>query len=334
MSGLKLFFAILVFVLYQVAVWFLIRQAAPAGVALPVCIFLTACGNTLLALYFVALQQPSQTPSSFVPPAFIQPAPKHPAGKTNPEIGWDAGEAAPALEPLPAQTEPPSLLIAEAQKQLGRPVISDLPVHLLIGIEGCGKTSLIRSSGFAATHLAGQSAPPRNAWLVGDSLLLEQGGPASWADAVESRNLLEALGRQPRLAGVTVCCPIDPFLGVQDARALGALATRVQAHLREIGAATGDPVSFCLVFTKCDSIPFFADYCGVLADSERQQVLGSALPDLSGQPREMQAKQITDAFNVLYLSLAEKRLTLLSRSAATATRAGIYEFPREMRRMR
>ncbi len=309
--GRKLFLAILLLVMYQAAVWGFVRKAVPPAVSLPLCIILTVAGNTLFALY------------AWVVYGSAQPRVPAPA--------WDPAAIPGAAWQEPAWQDPsaPDQLVAQSAQQLGGVPIGSLPIYFVCGPENGGKTSLIYSAEINVTPLGAQTEPSHNIWRAGESLLVEQGSAAAWADPLASRRMLEAFGRPPRLQGVILCCPIDPFLGMQDMGRLNALANQVQGHLTEIGAAAGTfPVY--VIFTKSDSIPYFPEFFGGLMDPERRQILGCTLPE--GNVPDTAA--ITSAYNGLYAGLAEKRILYLQREQSPARKGAIYEFPREIRRIR
>jgi type VI secretion system protein ImpL len=66
-------------------------------------------------------------------------------------------------------------------------------------------------------------------------------------------------------------------------------------------------------------------------------VLGATLPVRAAQAgvyAEEESKRLTKAFDELFYSIAERRLDLLGRESQCDKLPGIYEFPREMRKMR
>ena len=96
-----------------------------------------------------------------------------------------------------------------------------------------------------------------------------------------------------------------------------------------------------VVFSKADSIPFFRDYFTRLRDNEDQQPLGCTLDLISGAQRpaaelyaEAETQRLGAAFNTLYQSLAHHRLTFLARESDSGRKPGVYEFPRELKRVR
>src|SRR5207249_3264143 len=74
-----------------------------------------------------------------------------------------------------------------------------------------------------------------------------------------------------------------------------------------------------------------------LSNEESIQVLGTTLPisaRSTGVYAEQEAQRLTTAFHDLYYSLCDKRPEFLSREHAAESLPGIYEFPREFRKLR
>jgi type VI secretion system protein ImpL len=98
------------------------------------------------------------------------------------------------------------------------------------------------------------------------------------------------------------------------------------------------PVTFLI--TKCDALPYFSDFFRRLPESEIGQVLGCGFSlignkDGTNAPSaEAEFKRLTRSFNSLFRSLADKRITHLAHEPDAARRPGIYEFPRELKRIR
>src|SRR5947208_454597 len=74
-----------------------------------------------------------------------------------------------------------------------------------------------------------------------------------------------------------------------------------------------------------------------LNQEEASEVLGATLPVRSlatGVYAEEETRRLTKAFDELFYSLAEKRLDLLAREHESENLPAIYEFPRELRKVR
>ena len=92
-----------------------------------------------------------------------------------------------------------------------------------------------------------------------------------------------------------------------------------------------------VLFTKLDRISFFPEFARGLSKEEASEVLGATLPVRSlatGVYAEEETQRLTKAFDEIFYSLAERRLELLARENEPDKLPGIYEFPRELRKLR
>ncbi len=288
-----------------------------------------------------------------------------------------AARPAPVAKSVPAMhpdDEAMSSLIAEANAALAKAPsltgrreaasLSTMPLYLLIGAEGSGKTSTFLNSSTEPQLLAGQGTTPVSAtklcnfWLAKDTIFAEIGGRNFTADLARWNQLLAALRPQAapplwrRLWGVTVSridlrgviafCDSKELTGASsDPQRLERVSRDWQERLRAIAAHLGAGLPVYVVITKCDKIPFFLDYFRRLPESEVNQVLGCTLPPPNSQAAvptdvfvEAEAKRLTASFRPLYQTLARRRLTQLAHEPNPAQRPGVYEFPRELKRIR
>ena len=267
-----------------------------------------------------------------------------------------------------------SALIAEANAALAKAPslagrreaasLSTMPLYLLIGAEGSGKTSTFLNSATEPQLLAGQGTTPVsstrlcNLWLAKDAIFAEIGGRVFAGDLARWNQLLAALrppvalpfwrrlwsGPESRidLRGVIAFCDSKELTGASsDPQRLERHSRDWQERLRSIAALFGAGLPVYVVVTKCDKIPFFSDYFRRLPESEVNQVLGCTLPPPNSQPAvptdvfvEAEAKRLTASFRPLYQTLARRRLTQLAHEPNSAQRPGVYEFPRELKRIR
>jgi type VI secretion system protein ImpL len=293
---------------------------------------------------------------------------------------WRAKAAArpsPAMKPVPSihpDDEAMNALIAEANVGLakapslagrrGGASLAAMPLYLLIGPEGSGKTSTFLNSGMEPQLLAGQGtapvAPTRlcNLWLAKDAIFAEIGGRAFAGDLSRWGQLLGVLrGRtavpfwrrlwgepepEMELRGAIAFCDSKELTGASsDPQRLERYSRDWQERLRSIAELFGAGFPVYLVITKCDKIPFFSDFFRRLPESEVNQVLGCTLPahdPQAARPNEVfveaEAKRLTASFRPLYHALARRRLTHLAHEPNPAQRPGVYEFPRELKRIR
>jgi len=74
-----------------------------------------------------------------------------------------------------------------------------------------------------------------------------------------------------------------------------------------------------------------------MSKDEAAEVLGTTLPLRSlsaGVYADEETKRLTKAFDEIFYSLAERRILLLPREHEGEKLPGIYEFPRELRKLR
>ncbi len=262
---------------------------------------------------------------------------------------------------LPAEAEmlEPMFRDAEAKlaaSRLGREArIGTLPLVLALGDEGSAKSSTIVNSGLDAELLAGHVyqegyvVPTRavNLWFARDVVVVEAGGKVL-EDAGRWNAILRRLqparlrslfggGRQaPR--SVVVFMDAEKFLQPGALENTTAIARRLNARLGEVSRALGVQLPVYVLFTRCDRIPFFTEYVSNLSDEESRQVVGVTVPLALGQGAgvyaEQETRRLTMAMRDLFLGLADYRSPMLKREHNAAKLPGIYEFPREFRKLR
>ena len=267
------------------------------------------------------------------------------------------GDAAGPDAAAPGADEIDSLIRdAEARlagSNLGK--VGNLPAILLAGPPGSAKTSTMMHSGLEPELIAGQVyqdnavTPTRSAnlWFARQTLFVDSGGavlhaPPRWLRLVkrlEPRKLSAALGgggQAPRAA--VVCFDVEDFLKPGASESIPAAVRNLQARLGDISQALGISFPVYVLFTKCDRLPFFLDYVRNATTEEAAQVLGVTLPIETGQPAGVYAERathlLTGAFDDLFYSLADKRAEFLAREHAAEKLPGVYEFPREFRKLR
>jgi type VI secretion system protein ImpL len=364
MTKRKLIISLLLFLLYEVLVVLGCRFLVSEDNFLLAVVFLSALGLTIFVVYILVSRLTRQVGGGGA-------AASAPAGGN--------GQAAPP-PPVSASGPDPEIdavvgLISEANTRLAqsptlasrriRTSVTNLPMYLLVGPEGGGKTTTFLGAGLEPELLAGQVyrdavvLPTKlcNFWYAGEAAFVETSGsffsqePARWMRLLKHlrgkkagsflSNLLPGGKTQSNLRGAILFVDISPFVGIPDPGRIGGLGRRIQERLRLIGESFGVHFPVYVIFSKADGIPYFADYFARLADNEDQQILGCTLPILTAAQRpagevfaESESARLTETFNELYYSLAEKRTTFLAREPVAARKVPTYEFPREMKRLR
>jgi len=265
--------------------------------------------------------------------------------------GGDAAAAAGGTEEI-------DLLVRDAEARLaasnfGR--IAGLPAILILGPPGAAKTSTVLHSGLEPELLAGQvyqdntvlATRSANLWFARQVVLVDAGGtlltdPARWQRLMrklEPGKLSSVVGRGQRAPrAAVVCFDLEEFLKPGAADALSVVVRHLQARLGDISQTLGISFPVYVVFTKSDRVPFFLDYVRNLTNEEAAQVFGATLAIEPSQAAGVYAERATQrfsaAFDELFHSLCDKRVDFLAREHSGEKLPGIYEFPREFRKLR
>ncbi len=247
-------------------------------------------------------------------------------------------------------------------------LLSHLPMYLLVGPENSGKTSTLLNSGLEPVLLAGQTTtagqpmPTQlcNIWLARNALFVELAGRAFNGELGRWVGLLRVLRGQRstpqwrRLLGepdpgtnvraVLAFCESKEFTAASSPQAREIRDRQVAQWRERLGAIAevfGIELPVYLLATKSETIPGFADYFARMPEPDINQIFGCSLPrpkksaqrfeDVSA---EAENRRLTKSFSPLLHALAEKRLAQLAHETDPSRRPGIYEFPRELRRIR
>lgn len=231
----------------------------------------------------------------------------------------------------------------------------NLPAIFLIGPPGSAKTSSVVHSGLEPELLAGHVyhdnavAPTRSAnmWFCRQMVFVEAGGgllrdPGRWMRMVkklEPRRLATALGKgeqAPR--GAVVCFDLEEFMKPGSRDAVAVAVRDLHARLGEVSQTLGISFPVYVLFTKADRLPFFLEYVRNLTPEEATQVVGVTLPmplaASHGVYSEQASYRLSAAFDDLFRTFCDRRVEYLSRENAADKAPGVYEFPREFRKLR
>jgi type IV/VI secretion system ImpK/VasF family protein len=179
-------------------------------------------------------------------------------------------------------------------------------ITFLIGGAGTGKTSLIAESGIELEPAA------ENAWRAGEALLVD-GGP------IASRRLF----RRADACSAVLTLDCDAFLAPERVETLAEQAREARAKLAEIARATRATLPVYVVFTKADKLNHFAAFARNFTGLEARETIGAPV-----------RASVSEAFDAVYRSFADKRTKLLERESDPAELPNIFEFPREFAKLR
>ena len=271
------------------------------------------------------------------------------AKKEKEQLGEDAGTAA---------TAELDLMLADANRKLrtsqqGAKSLESMPLLYLLGDAGSAKTSTVLKSGLDQELLAGSATLDGdqvptgviNLWFTKAAVLLEVGltvrqSPALLGRLVHrtrARAYRSAFGRGAAPRAVIVCLNADQLLAADAGQSLMASARSTGAQLREISRLLGMPVPVYVIVTRLDRVPHFAEYVRNLSDGEVRQVLGLPLPrsDASaGIYAEQASRMLAGQIDSLVYKLGEFRVEMLDRENDPASVSAVYEFPRELGKVR
>jgi len=263
-----------------------------------------------------------------------------------------------AAKSLPGGTDLDTLLrdathrLSTAQRT-GPKTIDSLPLLYILGESNSAKTTAVIKSGFDPELLAGQvyrdqdivATPVINLWYAHSCIFAETGdavrkAPALWHRLIRKsrpKATRSALGKQAPVRAAVVCVSSEVFLGAAAADAAVAAARSTNQMLRDLAQQLGTEVPVYVILTKLDRIPHFAEYVRNLNEEEVVQPLGNAFPRnavSSGIYAEKAMAEAVGALDRIFFNLSEFRLELLSRENDAANVDPVYEFPREMRKLR
>jgi type VI secretion system protein ImpL len=234
--------------------------------------------------------------------------------------------------------------------------LANLPAFLVLGEGAAAKTSNFVSSGVNPELLSGhvynegQIAPTRalNLWFGQSAVFVEIAGSVLADEAAllklgkrlqAKRGLTSLFGRKaPAPRAAVVCLEAEKLLKSGSDDALQNTARMLHGKLSALSQALGVNLPVYVLFTKTDRVGFFGDFVANFSDEEARQVFGATLtlrpPGSEGVYGEAETRRLTDAFNELFYSLCDKRPPFLAREHDQGKQGGVYEFPREFRKLR
>jgi type VI secretion system protein ImpL len=265
-------------------------------------------------------------------------------------------------------------LIAEANRRLAgsmpanargeAPSVATLPLYIVVGAEGAGKTSAILDSGLEPQLLAGEASregttiPTRlcNFWFAQGAVFADISGriltqeSENWERALRVfsqptsiprwRRILFGRRSDTNLKGFLLVCDAAPFVKASDAQRTTAFARTLSDRLQRAASILRREFPVYVLFSKCDGVQYFSEFFSHLSEPETRRLLGATLPllnlrhDTADIYADREGKRLTEYFNRLCMSLAEKRLIFLAREEETKKKSTAYEFPRELKKIR
>ena len=232
--------------------------------------------------------------------------------------------------------------------------LGNLPLVFLLGDSGSTKTTTIIHSALDPELLAGQvyqdnqilPTQAANIWYTRQAIFVDPAGslmaqPTRWKKLLKllqpgSFSSVFGKGQQAPRAAI-VCYDTENFVKPGASESGLSAARKLAVRLQEISQGLGISFPVYVLFTRVDRITFFPEFVRGLSKEEASDVLGATLPVRSlstGVYADEESRRLTKAFDELSYALAERRLDLLVREHEADKLPSIYEFPRELRKLR
>jgi type VI secretion system protein ImpL len=252
------------------------------------------------------------------------------------------------------------ILVHEAVRRLksstlGRGAnLANLPLLFLLGESGSTKTTTVIHSALDPELLSGHVYQDNNVlatrilniWYTRQAIFVDPAGslltePSRWkrlVKLVQPGHVSTAMGKglhAPRAA--IVCYDCQSFMKPGASETTLSAARKLAVRLQEVSQLLGISFPVYVLFTKLDGISFFSEFARPLSNDETSEVLGATLPVrqlATGVYAEEETRRLAKAFDELFYSLADRRLDLLARENETDKLPAIYEFPRELKKLR
>jgi type VI secretion system protein ImpL len=232
--------------------------------------------------------------------------------------------------------------------------LGSLPLVFVLGDSGSTKTTVLVHSALDPELLAGQvyrdsdviPTTTANIWYTRQAIFVDPAGELMgqaprWKRLVkllEPARFSAVFGKRAQAPRAAILCfDCETFLQPGASGTVISAARRLSMRLQEISQSSGISFPVYVLFTRTDRISFFTEFVRGMSQDEINEVLGSTLPLRSvnaGVYAEEETRRLSKALDEIFYSLAERRIALLPREHESEKLPAIYEFPRELNKLR
>jgi type VI secretion system protein ImpL len=235
-----------------------------------------------------------------------------------------------------------------------RKALYTLPLYMLIGTAGSGKTSILRHSGLNFTSLDPDFPDPKlqglhgtthcDIWYSDEAILLDTAGrymhPTAEKETREEwwalLHALKKLWRREPINGVIATANLadereETFnLLAASMEQIEVYAKYMRQRLDELMKTLKLRMPVYLVFAKCDLLAGFVEYFADLGVLERDQIFGCTIPE-EQQNGKRPLLRFREEFERLYFILDRKRVRRLGLERKPHHLRKVYGFPLELK---
>lgn len=212
-----------------------------------------------------------------------------------------------------------------------------LPLYIIIGEAGFGKTTLLANSGVNLQTIYGNKVQDEFStkyctWLFSlQAIFLDTAGIYTKSDKENPHSNLVWLGFLQLLCGHFGVNPISGVIVVIDAPTLAGSPAALHKVLEDVKERLYEMAHYVeklpvfLIFTKTDLLPGFSDFFADLSLEDRQQLYGISFVDDDGRPADPQ-NNFPNAFSQLVSVLQSRLVGRMRQEDDLAKRVNIQHF--------